>query len=55
MTAENRGADLNRRRKRVLDPLETVDEPTAAFVNLIKERVAKIAAELEAEKAHCAN
>lgn len=40
-----------RRRARVLDPLEQLDEPSQAFVQNINERAAQIAADLEAAQA----
>ncbi|WP_149261925.1 hypothetical protein [Actinomadura sp. K4S16] len=44
-------ADLGRRRARVLDPLEQLDDPSEAFVQNINERAAQIAADLEAAQA----
>ncbi len=48
---ETKIADLGRRRARVLDPLEQLDDPSQAFVQNINERAAQIAADLEAAQA----
>ncbi|WUH98756.1 recombinase family protein [Spirillospora sp. NBC_00431] len=44
-------ADLARRRTRVLDPLEQLDEPSQAFVQNINERAAQIATDLKTTQA----
>lgn len=51
MAVERQIAELKRRRERVLDSLETADEPTPAFVNSINERTTRIGADLEAKQA----
>jgi hypothetical protein len=51
VAVERQIAELKRRKGRVLDSLETADDPTPAFVNSINERTARIGADLEAEQA----
>lgn len=48
---ERQIAELKRRKERVLDSLETADDPTPAFVNSINERTTRIGADLEAKQA----
>ncbi|MFG2249150.1 recombinase family protein [Spirillospora sp. NPDC048823] len=50
VAVERQIAELKRRKERVLDSLETADDPTPAFVNSINERTTRIGADLEAKQ-----